>query len=161
MKIIKFISPKNVIKLINYWPTFFFSGIRVKEVQPDIKRIVVEMKQHWWNTNYVGTHFGGNLYAMTDPFYMFILLNELKEEHIIWDQSADINFLKPGKGTVTAEFLIDEKQFAEIKAKALKEFSHSIYFKVEIKDKKKEVIATVKKTLYIRRKDAKKRFIKK
>ncbi len=116
------------------------------------------MKQWPWNTNYIGTHFGGSLYSMTDPFYMFMLLHQLKKDHIIWDQAADIKFLKPGRGTVTAEFSLRDEDIAEIKNRALKEFSHSVCFDVEVKNKQGEVVSLVKKTLYVRRKDAKERF---
>jgi hypothetical protein len=33
------------------------------------------MNLRWYNTNYVGTHFGGSLYSMVDPIYMLLLMN--------------------------------------------------------------------------------------
>ena len=71
------------------------------------------MKLRFWNTNYVGSHFGGSLYSMTDPFYMFILLEHLKKDHIIWDKSADIEFLRPAKGEVKAIFEINESDLED------------------------------------------------
>jgi len=54
---------------INLWPPFLGAGIRIQRIAPDMKAIDVEMKLRWWNANYVGTQFGGSLFAMTDPFY--------------------------------------------------------------------------------------------
>ena len=34
------------------------------------------MKMYWWNKNLFGTHFGGSLASMTDPFYIFSLSQE-------------------------------------------------------------------------------------
>src|SRR4051794_2522980 len=63
--------------LVNLWPPFLGAGIRVKRLQPDWKHIDVEMKLHFWNTSYVGTHYGGSLYSMTDPFFMLMLIENL------------------------------------------------------------------------------------
>jgi hypothetical protein len=59
---------------INLWPPFLGMGIRIKHIAPDMKAVDVEMKLHFWNANYVGTHFGGSLFAMTDLFYMLMLM---------------------------------------------------------------------------------------
>jgi hypothetical protein len=62
---------------INFWPPFLGMGIRIKHIAPDMKAVDVEMKLRFWNANYVGTHFGGSLFAMTDPFYMLMLMANL------------------------------------------------------------------------------------
>ena len=64
----------------------------------------VEMKLRFWNANYVGTHFGGPLFAMTDPFYMLMLMATLGCDYIVWDKSASIRYRKAREGTVRAEF---------------------------------------------------------
>jgi Domain of unknown function (DUF4442) len=62
---------------INLWPPFLGAGIRVKRVARDMKAVDVEMKLRFWNANYVGTHFGGSLFGMTDAFYMLMLMANL------------------------------------------------------------------------------------
>ena len=61
------ILQRLMIRAINVWPPFFGAGIRVKW-SPDNKAVDVEMKLRFWNRNYVGTHYGGSLYSMADPF---------------------------------------------------------------------------------------------
>ena len=73
---------------INLWPPFLGAGIRVKRIAPDMKAVDVEMKLRWWNANYVGTHFGGSLFAMTDAFYMLMLMANLGGDYIVWDKAA-------------------------------------------------------------------------
>ena len=158
---INMMSPKTVVKLLSYWPPYLMAGVKIDYIQDDFKKIIVKMRQRFWNTNYVGSHFGGSLYSMTDPFFMFMLLENLKEEHIVWDQSAEIEFLKPAKGVVTAVFEITDEDINDIKEKALSEFSFSRTFFVNIVDSMGVVVARVNKGLYVRRKDAKKRFSKK
>ncbi|MDF3820871.1 YiiD C-terminal domain-containing protein [Leptospira sp. 96542] len=85
------------------------------------------------NTNYVGTHFGGSLYSMCDPFYMFLLIENLGSNYIVWDKSASIQFLKPGRGTVKVRFSITEEEIKEIKTivaekrKTTRNYSADIY----------------------------------
>jgi hypothetical protein len=50
--------------LMNIWPPFLGAGIRVKRLQSDWREIDVEMKLRRWNSNYVGTHYGGSLYSI-------------------------------------------------------------------------------------------------
>ena len=82
------IAKRHLRWLINLWPPFLGAGIRV--TQPDWKAIDVEMKLRFWNSNYVGTHFGGSLYAMTDPFYMLMLIENPGQDDIVWDKYASV-----------------------------------------------------------------------
>jgi hypothetical protein len=41
---------------------------------------------------------------MCDPFYMFLLIRNLGDDYMVWDKSASIEFVKPGKGTVKVLF---------------------------------------------------------
>src|SRR5271166_6357193 len=111
------------------------------------------MKLRRWNRNYVGTHYGGSLYSMADPFYMVMLIENLGSEYIVWDKSASIRFRKPGRGTVRAEFRLSEEQIEEIKEALRKEEKIEREFGVEVKDTDGEVIAEVKKLLHFRRKE--------
>jgi len=77
---------------MNVWPPFLGAGIRVTRLQPDWRAIDVEMKLRFWNANFVGTHYGGSLYSMTDPFYMLMLIENLGRDYIVWDKSASIRF---------------------------------------------------------------------
>lgn len=68
------------------------------------------MKMRFWNKNYVGTHFGGSIYSMTDPFYMLMLLNLLGKGYIVWDKSASIRYKIPAKGSLYARFELSMDQ---------------------------------------------------
>jgi acyl-coenzyme A thioesterase PaaI-like protein len=85
-----------LLRTINAWPPFLGAGIRVTRLGPHA--VDVEMKLRFWNRNYVGTHFGGSLYAMTDPFFMLMLIENLGPEYIVWDKTATIRFKEAGTG---------------------------------------------------------------
>jgi hypothetical protein len=145
----------NLIRLMNLYPPFFGAGIRLKKVAADFTEIEVEMKLRFWNQNYVGTHFGGSLYSMTDPFYMFMLLENLGRDYIVWDKAASIRFKRPGKGRVHARFELSKEQIESIRKDVYQNGKTEPEFTIQIKDDSGEVIAEVDKVLSIRLKQSK------
>lgn len=142
---------RHMRMLLNIWPPFLGAGIQVRRLGPDWKEIDVEMKLRWWNRNYVGTHYGGSLYSMTDPFFMLMLIENLGKDYLVWDKSASIRFKKPGRGTVSASFRLSDPQIREIKQALNSEEKIERAFAVE--DESGNVIAEVEKLLHVRKKD--------
>jgi acyl-coenzyme A thioesterase PaaI-like protein len=138
--------------IVNTWPPYLGAAIRVTEIASDWSTIRVAMKLHWYNRNYVNSHFGGSLFAMTDPFYMLMLLRNLGGDYVVWDMAAHIHFLCPGRGRVSAFFHLDGQRLAEIRAKAENGEKVTEVFYVEVVDELGEKVAAIKKTLYIRKK---------
>jgi hypothetical protein len=139
---------------VNFWPPFLGMGIRIKYIGPDMKAVDVEMKLRFWNANYVGTQFGGSLFAMTDPFYMLMLMANLGRDYIVWDKAATIRYKKPGKGTVRAEFRLSDSQIDDIREKLKTLPKYEPVFSVEVKDEAGVVIAEVEKVLHVRKNSA-------
>lgn len=152
------VRTETVLKFISLWPPFLFSGIRVVEVDSNVETITVRLKSYFWNRNYFGTHFGGSLYSMCDPFFVFLATHKLAKEHIIWDKAASINFIKATNATVYAKFTMPQSVCDEIAEAAKHQFSVLRSFQVQVLSETGELIAEVEKELYIRRKDAKERF---
>ncbi|MFZ0200932.1 MAG: DUF4442 domain-containing protein [Candidatus Sulfotelmatobacter sp.] len=146
-------SSRALRRWINFWPPFLGMGIRVKYIAADMRAVDVEMKLRFWNANYVGTHFGGSLFAMTDPFYMLMLMANLGGDYIVWDKAASIRYRKPGKGTVRAEFRLSDSQIDDIREKLKTLPKYEPVFSVEVKDECGVVIAEVEKVIHVRRKE--------
>ena len=143
---------KYLLRIWNFWPPFFGAGIKIKSQSADWRRVVVELKLRPWTANYVGTQFGGSMFAMTDAFYMVMLLHNLGSDYVVWDKSANIRFLKPGRTHLTAEFELDELTLSEIKETLSKQPKMDWVRKIQIKDLNGEVVAEVEKTIYIKKK---------
>jgi acyl-coenzyme A thioesterase PaaI-like protein len=146
-------SSANLRRWINLWPPFLGAGIRIVHIAPDMKAVDVEMKLRFWNANYVGTHFGGSLFAMTDAFYMLMLMANLGPDYIVWDKAASIRYRKPGKSTVRAEFRLNGAQLDDIRDKLKSLPKYEPVFTVEVKDEKGTVIAEIEKVLHVRKKE--------
>lgn len=144
---------KKLIRAINWYPPYLFSGIKVIAHAEDFSSFKTQLKLTWYNRNLVGTAFGGSLYSMCDPFFMFILVIHLGEEYIVWDKSASIDFVKPGKGTVYAEIRLAKDQIDEVKKVVDEKGKHVFEFQCEVKDEEGNVIAKLKKGMYVSRKD--------
>ncbi len=140
-----------MLRSINFYPPLLAAGIHVRWGDK-YRSATVEMRLHLWNRNYVGTHYGGSLYSMTDPFYMLMLMENLGAEYIVWDKAASIRFRKPGKGTVRAEFLLTEEQLDNIRSRLMAQEKYEPEFLVEVKDEAGNVVAEVQKVIHIRRK---------
>jgi acyl-coenzyme A thioesterase PaaI-like protein len=145
-------NPKFFKLLINLYPPYWGTGITLRSVSPDYREISVQMKMRWYNRNYVNTHFGGSLYAMADPFFMLMLIHILGREFVVWDKAAKIDFIKPSQGTVTARFLITEKQIEDIIQNTSSGQKYFPELSVDIENEAGEKVARVVKTLYIRKK---------
>ena len=143
---------RRLLKRVYLWPPFLGAGIRVTRVSEDLLTIEVELRMKFFNRNYVGTHFGGSLYSMCDPWFMFILIEHLGPRYIVWDKAAAIRFKKPGLGVVKASFHIPEERVREIRAQADAQGKVEPQFQAVVTDTQGNVIAEVDKLLYVRKK---------
>ena len=113
------------------------------------------MKLTRLNRNWVGTHYGGSIFSMTDPFYMFMLINLLGSDYMVWDKSASIEFKKPGKTEMIANFSVSDKKLEQIIENTKDGSPYFTEFCVEVLDTDNEVVASVDKTIYVRKKKGK------
>lgn len=141
-----------LVRLLNFYPPYFFAGIKVVKHSDDFTYFKVRLKLTWYNKNLVGTAFGGSLFAMCDPFFMFILFFNLGKGYIVWDKAASIDFVKPGKGTVFAEFFLSRESIEAIKSEVDVVTKKVFTFPCEVKDADGNIIATLTKDVYVRKK---------
>jgi acyl-coenzyme A thioesterase PaaI-like protein len=145
-------KPTRLKRLMNVWPPFVFSGVRVLDISEDWRQVTVRLRQRWFNRNYVGTHFGGTLFAMTDPFWMIMVMERLGRDYIVWDKAAEIEFVSPGRGDVFARFELDDASLDELRVATAGGEKALRWFAVDVVAASGEVVARVRKQLYVRRK---------
>ena len=146
------LSANALRRMINLWPPFLGAGIKIKSASSDFRRFEIVASLRWYNKNYVGTHFGGTMLSMTDPFFMLILLKNLGKDYIVWDKASAINFKKVGRGTLRALFQLTEAEIQEIRDKVEQQQKYIFDRQVDILDDTDEVVASVVKTLYVKKK---------
>jgi uncharacterized protein DUF4442 len=144
---------RTLRRRISLYPPYLGAAIRVTHISDDLRNIEVEMPLRFYNRNYFGTHFGGSLYSMCDPFYVLMLANILGPDYIVWDKAAAIRFKRPGKGVMKASFNLTEEKITEIRAAADAQPKVEPQFQVLVKDSEGNVIAEIDKLLYVKKKE--------
>ncbi len=148
----RLLGPARVLRGLRFYPPYLGAGVRVTRVSERLDVLEVEMPLRAWNRNYVGTQFGGSLYSMCDPFFMLLAMIRLGPGYVVWDKSASIDFLKPGRGRVRARFELTEETLETIRAAVEREGKVNPAFEVTIRDDDGNPVALVKKVLSIRKK---------
>jgi acyl-coenzyme A thioesterase PaaI-like protein len=133
-------------------PAYHGTGGRLTYIASDWSEIKVKIPLNWRTRNYVGTIFGGSMYASVDPMYMIMLIQRLGADYIVWDKSAVIQFKKPGKTTLFAHFILPDEEIKTIKDQLEKDRSLERVYNIELKDRQGDIYASVEKTIYIRKK---------
>lgn len=145
-------SLSALARAMSWWPPLVAAGISLRA--PDDHTIDAQMPLRWYNRNIVGTHFGGSLYAMCDPFFMLILMRHLGPGYIVWDKAATVRFKRPGRGRVRARFRVTPEQVADIRRRADAEPKVEPQFTAQVLADDGTVVAEVEKLLYVRRREA-------
>lgn len=144
---------RRLRRQISLYPPYLGAAICVTHISDDLRNVEVEMPLRFYNRNYFGTHFGGSLYSMCDPFYVLMLANILGPDYIVWDKAAAIRFKRPGKGVMKASFNLTEEKITEIRAAADAQPKVEPQFQVLVKDSEGNVIAEIDKLLYVKKKE--------
>ena len=135
---------------MNLWPPFRGAGIRVVNFADDYRSVDVELRMGRFNRNFVGAHFGGSLYAMTDPFYTLMLIHLMGRDYRVAHAGARIDFIAPAHGRVQAHFEIDDAQLDSIREATRDGAKHLPEFSVEVKDHDDKVVARATHIVYVR-----------
>lgn len=142
--------PATFRRLLNFWPPFLFNSIRVLELDENWSRARVVLRLRPWNRNYVRSQFGGNLFAMTDPFWMLLAMHRLGSDYYVWDKAGAIDFVSPGREDVYASFHLTDAMVEELRTAAAAGDKVLRWFETEVTTASGEVVARVRKQLYVR-----------
>ena len=135
----------------NLWPCYRGTGGRVTFIASDWREVRVRLPLSWRTRNYVGTIFGGSLYAAVDPFYMIMLMQNLGPEVVVWDKAASIRFRKPGRTPLNATFRLDEAELMELRRLLLDQPKVDRTYLIQLLDAEGVVHAEVEKVIHLSR----------
>lgn len=146
-------SKRRVLQVLNFYPPYLGAGVRVAGVEGQgdaVDAVTVELKLTPFNQNYLGTAFGGSLYAMADPWFVLLLSWRLGEPYVVWDKAASIDFIRPGRGVVRGRFAISAEQAEAVREEIAREGKAEPVFEVELTDAEGQTVARVQKRLSAR-----------
>ncbi len=148
------IGPKFLERFMRFWPPYFGAGIKPEYISEDASHTIVTHKPNIFTRNLVGTAFGGTMLSMTDPFFMFAGVYGLGKDYLVWDVGVEAQFIKPGKGKITAEIQVSEETWQLIRSKTANGDKYLHWFDAEITDEQGETVAIIRRQVYFRKKRA-------
>ena len=137
----------------NVFPAYWGTGARVTYIADDYREMHVRLPLSWRTRNYVGTIFGGSIYAAVDPVYMIMLMKNLGPDYVVWDKAASVRFRKPGRTTLYARFTLSPVELDAVRRDVASSGRIDRIYRVELTDKDGVVHAEVEKTIHIRRRE--------
>ncbi|KRB39056.1 DUF4442 domain-containing protein [Microbacterium sp. Root180] len=146
------ITPRRLAVGMSLWAPNLWSGIRVKGFSPDWTHATVELHVNPITRNYVKTAFGGSMSAMTDPYFFMLVMHQLGRDFVVWDTRGEIEFVKPGRGVLTAHFEVTRERAQELRERARGGAKVLEWFETEITDAAGDVVARVRREVYVREK---------
>ncbi len=143
-------GPVAFRRAMNLWPPFLFSSIRIDDISPDWRHVRTSLRRTPLTANYLGTLYGGSLFSMTDPFWMMMVLHNLGDDWVVWDKAAEIEFVSPGRGSVSTEFRLTDRDVDAIRAEAAVAGKALRWFSNDILAADGTLVARVRKQVYAR-----------
>lgn len=135
----------------NLLPAYRGTGGRIDHIGAEWRYVRVRVPFNWRTRNGLGVTFGGSLYGALDPVYMTMLRRVLGDGFTVWDKSAAIEFIEPGRGTLYAEFELEAAETATIRGTLSSGESTDREYDVSLVDGSGTVHAICRKTIYVRR----------
>ncbi|GAB3693219.1 DUF4442 domain-containing protein [Spirosoma flavus] len=134
---------------MNWYPMYFGTGGKILFWSSDWREVHLRLRLNLWTYNYVGTIFGGSLFAASDPFYMLMILHNLGKQYVVWDKSANIRFRKPGRQTLYARFELTDEDLETIRQDVALHGQTEKTFRVQWLDKEGTVYAELERLCYV------------
>ncbi|MET0811502.1 MAG: DUF4442 domain-containing protein [Microbacterium sp.] len=146
------ITPRRLAIGMSLWAPNLWSGIRIRRFADDWTSATVELHVNLITRNYVKTAFGGSMSAMTDPYFFMLVMHQLGRDYVVWDTRGEIEFLKPGRGVLTARFSVTPEKAQELRERARGGAKVLEWFETEITDASGDTVARVRREVYVREK---------
>jgi acyl-coenzyme A thioesterase PaaI-like protein len=144
------LRPKVFRFLIHFFPAYRGTGGRVEHISADWMHWRIRLPLNIRTRNYVGTIFGGSLYAAVDPILMLAFIQILGKEYVVWDKAATIRFRRPGRSTLFADIRITPEEVEEVKRLCAANAKVERTYTIELKDEAGIVHCSVEKLLHFR-----------
>ncbi len=134
----------------NLSPMYRRSTGRVVFASKDLMKVQIKLPISWKNRNYVDSIYGGSMFSAVDPMPMVQLINILGNDFVVWDKKAEINFKRPARENLYAQFEFTNKEVEGIKARVAIENEIEVVKTTLLTNKDQtKTFCEVHKTLYV------------
>jgi acyl-coenzyme A thioesterase PaaI-like protein len=134
----------------NLAPVFRATGAWITHISADLQLVKLKLPLTLKTKNPMGTMCGGNMYSAVHGIYLVMLMKNLGPGYLCLDRLSTIKFLKPGKGTLFAQFELTPDEIATVKALLAEYGRTDRQYQVELKDANGVVCSEVTCTVHVR-----------
>ncbi|WP_280356428.1 DUF4442 domain-containing protein [Nocardia otitidiscaviarum] len=147
----RLLTPRRLAKVMSLAPPLLFLGVHVEPFADDWTSVTVRLRVRRWNSNHNGAAPGWSLFAMTDPFFGMMAQGQLGGAYRVWNTTAEIDFVRPGRGTVYATMEMPRALVEEIRERTADGSKSETEHEARIVDADGELVARASQRLYVRR----------
>jgi acyl-coenzyme A thioesterase PaaI-like protein len=90
----------------NWFPAYRSTGARIEYIASNWQEVRIRLPLNWHTRNYVGTIFGGSMYAAVNPIHMVMLIKLLGPGYEVRDKAA-IRAAVAQDGRTECKFAVD------------------------------------------------------
>jgi acyl-coenzyme A thioesterase PaaI-like protein len=137
--------------ILSLFPPFLCTGTRCTYVSPDYRIARMRLAKTFLTRNLHGSQFGGAIFAMTDPVHALMLYRILGPGHEVWNRSARIQFRRPGRTALAAEFRIQDEDLVHIRSCLAADGRAAHTFSAQVKGLSGEIVAEVEVEVFVRK----------
>lgn len=141
----------------NFFPTYRSTGAWITYIADDYREIRIRLPLGWRTRNYVGTMFGGSMYAAGDGVFMVMLIKALGKDYIVWDKAATLRFRKPARATLYGRFVLSPEELDDIRRTTAGGAAVERAHRVQLTAGDGTVHAEIEWLIHIRRRDTESR----
>ena len=145
-------TPRRLALGMSLWAPNLSSGIRVRRFADDWTAATVDLHVDVITRNYLKTAFGGSLSAMTDPYFFMLVMHQLGRDYVVWDTRGEIEFVKPGRGVLTAHFEVPRASADALRERAPRRREGARMVRDRHHGCLGDVVAHVRREVYVREK---------
>jgi len=136
--------------MMNAWPPFVAQCVSVTAIAEDWSCVDVTMQLTPENANFFGTAWGGTLFSMLDPFLPILIERQLGGGYAVWDKTAEIDFVRPGRSAISSRVTVPADVIEEIRAATANGEKLLRWFEIPLLDDAGEVVAVQRRQIYVR-----------
>lgn len=135
--------------MFNYFPIFWSTGAQVTYLVADYKEIHLKLPLSWRTRNYVGTIFGGSMFASTDVLYFLLVVKYIGEGYIVWDKASCIRCKSPAKEPAYTKAVLSDEEIELMKTELLNTDKIDRVYFLDLIDETGDICASIEKTIHI------------
>ena len=127
----------------NWFPPYRGSGARITYIDADLHEVRLRLPLNRRTRNLNGTIYGGSIYSAVDPIHAVMLAHLLGlADHVAWTKEAHIRFKRQARTALTARFVLEPREVADVRAEVARNGKVERTYPVELFDADGRVCAS-------------------